>query len=504
MTYWNSIDTYKRWQYAVKTDFHSLDGLATELKTINLTYDSCDRFLPFDRSPRESRIRCAVNHDHTVLAVVIGSDIDVYNLKTGKQGVFLGHADSVSEVAFLPGQSDSLVSWSNASDLVPRSDVHRKEIIFWSIVNDLKQDQVIQDEVGRVDAASKSSVAHLQHLLDEQNLNVVLQDAEKQFISGLLRNNLNRIVRQHTARDNVKLEGQLTLTFQAPLFNHAGDTLIYLPGPGPESVGDDKRDIGLYHIPSGITKTLTGHRDAIMWIGFSPDDSLVVSACWDGSFRVWDAETGEEKFKWVTDMQNWAGAIKPDGSQFLGTDGTGAIRIWDLKTGEMVAKYEQGDDWRRYLDWSSDGRYLAVGGEVSGEITLFDTQALANETGEMVPVQTRYLDIAGVSDDEMIQHMVSSSLAVHSVKWVGHGHRLISATYGDVAIEVVDFDANVKWRIIPFERTDDQEADWERLPKPSVSSGPFQPGYSYLASSDEIALVCHDGVRFWKLQASGR
>jgi WD40 repeat protein len=504
MPSWSSVDTYKRWKYAVKTDFHGLDDQATELKTINLTYDSCDRFLPFDRSPQEADIKSAIDCNHTVLALAIGSDLDVYDLKTGKQGVFLGHADPVSKVAFLPGQSNKLVSWSNSDFRIPRSDANRNGIVFWNIDVDLKEDRVQQDEMRRVETASKSSVEHLQSLLDEQNLNVVLQDAEKGVITNLLRDNLNQIVRQHSASDNVKLEGRLCSSFQAPLFNHAGDTLIYLPGPRPRSNGDDRWDIGLYHMPSGTTKTLTGHRDAIMWIGFSPDDSLVVSACWDGSFRVWDAGTGEQKHKWVTDKQNWAGAFRPDGTQFLGTDGNGAIRIWDLQTGEVMAKYEKGQRWRRYLDWSSDGRYIAVGGEVSGEITLFDTRILADTSGRMEPIQTRVLDVRGVSEDEMIQHMVSSSLAVYSVRWEGNGRRLFSATYGEVALEIDDFELKVKWRIIPFERTDDQEADWERLPKSSIRGQPYRPDYSYLASSDEIALVCHDGVRFWRLHAAGR
>ena len=500
MDSWSLIDTYKRWRYAVETDFHGLDVSATELKTIDLTYDGCDRFLPFNRSPQEARIKSAINHDNTLLAVVIGSDIDVYDLKTGKQGVFSGHADPVNEVAFLPGQPKKVVSWSHDNS-ISRSEDHRGAIIFWTVDDDLKEVKDKHVEMRRVEKASKSSVDHLQDLLDEHHLIVTLRDAEKNALLTQLKNNLSRIVRQHSASDNVKLEGRLASSFQAPLFNHAGDTLLYLPGPRPSSNGDEKWDIGLHHILSGTTKTLTGHRDAITWIGFSPDDTLVVSACWDGSFRVWDAKTGEEKFKWVTDIQNWAGAIRPDGTQFLGTDDNGAVRIWDLKTGEMVAKYEKGDHCKRYLDWSPDGRYIAVGGDLSGEITLFDTQALADESGQMAPIQTRVLDIKAVSNDEMIQYMVSSSLAVYNVKWEGNGHRLISGTHGIVAVEIVDFDLDVKWRIIPFERTDDNEADWERLPKTSVNGSPFRPGYLHLASSDEIALVCHDGVRFWKLQA---
>lgn len=40
------------------------------------------------------------------------------------------------------------------------------------------------------------------------------------------------------------------------------------------------------------TVTLTGHRDVVTWIGFSPNDKLVVSASFDETYRAWDAESG--------------------------------------------------------------------------------------------------------------------------------------------------------------------------------------------------------------------
>ena len=502
MVSWSGTDTYKRWKYAVETDFHGLDDSSIKLQTINVAYDSCDRFLPFDRSVEATRISYAINGDETWLAVAVGSDIDLYDLKTGRrQGVFAGHANPLDEVVFVPDQLTKLVSWSYSDGETPGPTSEEQEIIVWSIKDDVRSVAVEQAKHRSVIGASKNSVENLQALLDEQNSGIELEATEKSELLTLLTTALSRIARRHLVGVNVKLDGRLASRFQSSIFNHAGDTLIYLPGPRPRSNGDAQWDIGLYDIPSGITKTLTGHRDAIVWIGFSSNDSLVASAGWDGTFRVWDAETGEQRFKWVTDEQNWAGAFKPDGTQFLGTDGGGDIVIWDLETGDVVTQYKTGHHYRRHIDWSPDGRYIAVGGDYAGEILLFDTRSLIDDSGNMVPVQKRVLDVKAVSDDEMIQNLVSSSLAIRRVTWTGRGRRLFSSMYGEVAAEIVDFDLNVKWRILPCERTDNEEADWARLPKLSTPwEEPFRPGISYLALSDEVALVCHDGVRIWKLR----
>lgn len=40
---------------------------------------------------------------------------------------------------------------------------------------------------------------------------------------------------------------------------------------------------------------LMGQEDAIMWAGWSLDDKTIATACWDKTYRLWDAETGHCK-----------------------------------------------------------------------------------------------------------------------------------------------------------------------------------------------------------------
>jgi WD40 repeat protein len=40
---------------------------------------------------------------------------------------------------------------------------------------------------------------------------------------------------------------------------------------------------------------LNGHTDAIMWTGYSPDETMIATVAWDKGMRIWDAKTGQEK-----------------------------------------------------------------------------------------------------------------------------------------------------------------------------------------------------------------
>ncbi|KIK32476.1 hypothetical protein CY34DRAFT_814256 [Suillus luteus UH-Slu-Lm8-n1] len=100
-----------------------------------------------------------------------------------------------------------------------------------------------------------------------------------------------------------------------------------------------------------VIKTWTGHTSWVKSVGWSPDGGRVVSGSEDGTFRVWDVESGKTIL----------GPIKA-GEEVEAMIATSAIRgglkIWDADSGELLKTFK-GLFW--CLAWTSDGKMLVTG-----------------------------------------------------------------------------------------------------------------------------------------------
>ena len=129
-------------------------------------------------------------------------------------------------------------------------------------------------------------------------------------------------------------------------------TLLDVLRPRPDQV--DRRGWEWYHLESLTRRelfTLSGHTGGLGIVVWSPDGRRLATGGQDRTFRVWDAETGEELLVFrghdreglqpasashVQDVPPSALAWSPDGRILASGHGGGEIKIWEADTGREI------------------------------------------------------------------------------------------------------------------------------------------------------------------------
>ncbi len=128
---------------------------------------------------------------------------------------------------------------------------------------------------------------------------------------------------------------------------------LYLPGlllPGLGAVAGEP------------LRMFEGHTLPVQAVAYSPGGETVLTGGFDGTGRLWDADTGEvlttvEHGAWV-----WSVAFAPDGGRFLTAGEDGVARVWDIGTGALVRTLEEPGTAVYAAAFSPDGARVATGG----------------------------------------------------------------------------------------------------------------------------------------------
>ena len=119
---------------------------------------------------------------------------------------------------------------------------------------------------------------------------------------------------------------------------------------------------------------LRGHTDDVSSASFSPDNKYIVSASYDNTIRIWDAQTGKElkKLEGLTEGINSV-SFSPDGKRIVSASWDNTIRIWDAKTGKELKKMEGHTNIVNSASFSPDGKRI-VSASQDRTVRIWDTQ----------------------------------------------------------------------------------------------------------------------------------
>jgi len=125
-------------------------------------------------------------------------------------------------------------------------------------------------------------------------------------------------------------------------------------------------------LASEEVKVLTGHRDCVMAVTFSPDSRYLASASFDGTAIIWEAGSGRRLRSLVghTDSVT-AVAFGSDGGVLATGSFDGTAKLWEVATGDELMTLSGHTDWVMGLAFHPDSAWLATG-SFDGTSKLWD------------------------------------------------------------------------------------------------------------------------------------
>ncbi len=136
------------------------------------------------------------------------------------------------------------------------------------------------------------------------------------------------------------------------------------------AVSGKKKEVKVYSADGTEKFTLSGHKDEVGSVRFSPDGKFIATGSWDGSLILWNASDGSQ----IKSLPASAGEIYTlafsPGSGFIAFGGTEKT-LWIVKTDDLnlSADIFELENTVRAIDWSPDGKKILVS-DSSGRIYL--------------------------------------------------------------------------------------------------------------------------------------
>jgi WD40 repeat protein len=279
--------------------------------------------------------------DGRLLLLAAGTAVRVVDAGTGKdQAVLRGHEKAVGRAVF-SGDSKRVVTASNdGTARVWAAATGREEVVLRGHTAEVRK--AAFDPTGqRVVTASADRTARLWDLGTGKTL-AVLKGHADEVVDVCFSADGQRVA--STGRDQ-------TLRLWDPTTGRLLATVTdvdWLRPLRPSPRADrllvmglkDRTVVRLHRLADGSEeRVLKGHTGRIEEAVFSSDGKQVATAAYDGTARVWDAETGKEMLVLKTRSPAVRGVhFSPDGARVLTVGSDSTVHVWDARTGKEVKK----------------------------------------------------------------------------------------------------------------------------------------------------------------------
>lgn len=452
--------------YALESDFQSTDGEPAAWAPGH----------PFRWGQELDKIQLggvgsslSLSPDDRFLAVGVEKNIHVYSTFTREHVETLtGHLDEVWQVFFAPRITGcglyTLVSSAEGS------------IVVWELDRDGKNVSSEKNE-NRVDIdtiSAKAADTAIFKLVADHGWKLG-GEGTKAIVEGF-KTTITRAVDIHVLEKQITLDGEFT-SYGAP-FSPDGQKMVYVTQN--HTTQDGMRDaetlpcVNIWDVEAKENRHhLLGHTDTIMWAAISPDSTLVASISWDGTAHIWDAEDGTcLQVLGPFGGQMWSGAFSPDSKYIAISQGSPktVVYVYNIRKAEEISRFERFRHWARSLDWSPDGKLLAVGASDSS-VRVLDPYTGEEKMGWRLKFDNR---------------LMRRFAEIQRVKFIDAGRKLMFRS-SEGFTEVYDFTTNTKQQ---FARRAECQLEGASYSKP-------------ICTADSSLLVISDAdgvVRFWRLR----